>query len=355
MSLRIGARLVSVDTPLFVVAELGLNHDGDVDLACQLVEAAAAAGASAIKLQTLRADRLMANDSPAPIHVTSSIRERFAAFELDEAAHGAIFATARHHNLATMSTPLHDEAVELLERVGVDAYKIASGDLTNHRLIERAAATGRPLVLSTGMAELFEVDAALRCARGAGATDIAVLHCVSAYPTPLSDQQLRAIRLLRERFDVPVGLSDHSRDPLAPFLALALGASIYERHLILDAAHAAIDAAVSSTPEALRDVVVRAADVQAALGREVKTCMAVEAGNRLPSRRSLYAARALAPGERLDAGAIVALRPGGGLDPSRWRDLLGCQATRSIAAGERLVEADVEPYREPYEERREAV
>jgi sialic acid synthase SpsE len=235
-----------------------------------------------------------------------------------------------------MSTPFDLDAVDLLERIGVDAYKIASGDITFHRLIARAAATGKPLVISTGMSDLAEVASAVGCAREAGARDIALLHCVSAYPVPEGSENLRAIATLGAAFDLPVGLSDHTTMPEAAIVATALGATLYERHLVAHPDDDAIDRAVSSTPEELAIVIRSAERARRALGDGVKACLEAEAGNRTPSRRGLYAARPLSAGELLRADDVVALRPATSTDPRDWRSLIGRRVVAPVAEGAAL-------------------
>ena len=208
---EIAGKKVGEDHPLFVIAELGLNHGGAVDRALALVDAAARSGASAIKLQTLSADRLVSRSAPPPEHLLGRGRHRsltdvFRELELDEAAHRAVVGRARDHGLAVISTPLYLEAVDLLESIGVDAYKIASGDLTWASLIERAARTGKPLILSTGMSTIDEVAVAIGHAVAAGNRDVALLHCVSCYPVPAGSENLRAVQTLARAFGVPVGL-----------------------------------------------------------------------------------------------------------------------------------------------------
>jgi sialic acid synthase SpsE len=268
--------------------------------------------------------------------------EFFEQFELDEAAHRAVAERARARGLAVMSTPFDLEAVDLLERVGIDAYKIASGDITFHQLIARAAATGKPLVISTGMSDLAEVGSAVSCARDAGAREIAVLHCVSAYPVPEGSENLRAIATLAAAFDVPVGLSDHTTMREAAVVATALGATVYERHLVTDSEDDAIDRAVSSTPEQLAAIVRSADRARRSLGDGVKSCLQAEAGNRRASRRGLYAARALGAGDVLRAADMVALRPATGADPRNWRRLAGCRVTMPVAPGDALHPASVD-------------
>ena len=203
MSFEIGGRLIGPGEPLFVIAELGLNHGGSLDRALELVDAAALAGASAVKLQTFQADSLVAASCPAPAHVPDgSLRAFFKRFELDREAHLTIAKHARSHGLAFMATPFSIEAVELLEDVGVDAFKIASGDLTYHSLIGRCARTGCPLVISTGMSTLSETTQAVSQARASGARCVALLHCVSSYPVPDGSQNLRAVQTLRRIFEI---------------------------------------------------------------------------------------------------------------------------------------------------------
>jgi sialic acid synthase SpsE len=337
---EIGGRRVGSGKPMFVVAEIGLNHGGSVDVAREMVAAAAAAGASAIKLQTLRADRLVAPNCPAPGHVsTASLRDFFSAFELDEDAHHRLASDARRRGLTFMSTPFDLEAVDMLERVGCEAYKIASGDITNTGLLECVARTGKPIILSTGMSSTTEIAAALGTLHAAGGRDIALLHCVSSYPVPQYSQNLRAISDLARTFDVPIGLSDHSTDPNAIVLAVALGASIYEKHFMLEGQDA-IDAAVSATPEMLADLIQSAEAARRALGHGRKECLAPEAGNRDSSRRSLYATRDLRVGDVVTADAVVALRPAVGLDPRCGRDLIGRVMTRDLPAGTPFLESD---------------
>jgi N,N'-diacetyllegionaminate synthase len=343
MCIEIGGHQLGPGHRLFVIAELGLNHGGSLETALALVDAAHAAGASAIKLQTIDADELVAEDCPAPAHVTvASLREFFRQFELDEAAHRAVASAARALGLAVMSTPFSDEAVGMLVRVGCDALKIASGDITHRRLIERAAGTGLPLIISTGMSGLDDVAQALAWARAAGADRLVLLHCVSAYPVPRGSENLGAILELARVFHVPVGLSDHTTEPLAAPLAVALGASAYERHFVLDAAMAGVDAAVSATPDQLRAIVLAAEQARMALGDGRKTCLPAEAVNLVASRRSLYARRTVLAGALVGEDDVVALRPAAGLDASRWPDLIGVRLSRTVHAGAMFLQSDLE-------------
>jgi N,N'-diacetyllegionaminate synthase len=338
-TMQIGTRSIGGGAPLFVIAEIGLNHDGDPARALALVDAAARAGASAVKLQSLRAETLVAPDRGAGgatlAHVAApSLRDVFARYELDEAAHRAVAERARVHGLTWLSSPFDEAAVDMLVRLDCDALKIASGDITHHRLIARAAATGKPLLISTGLSTLDEVAAAVTCAREGGARSLALLHCVSAYPTPDDQQNLAAIRTLATVFGLPVGLSDHTADAAGVAAGVALGASLYERHVKASETDPVIDAAVSSSPDALARIVAIAAATQARLGSGVRAPQAAEQANRQGSRRALYATRDLAAGAVVTDADVVALRPEQGLGANRWRELIGATLPRAVAAFE---------------------
>jgi sialic acid synthase SpsE len=341
MSLKIAGRPIGTRAPVFVIAEIGLNHGGSVDHALALVDAAARAGASAVKLQTLYADQLVAASCPPPAHVeASSLRDFFRQFELDADAHRVVIERARSLGLAVMSTPFAEDAVQMLLDLGIDAFKIASGDLTYDGLIATAARTRKPLVMSTGMSTVAEAAQALAVARRAGAADVAMLHCVSAYPTPVDAENLKAITTLATELGVPVGLSDHGRGLESAIVAVALGACVYERHLMLDGDDA-IDAAVSSTPAQLAAIVQAMEATRVALGDGRKACQRAEAANVIPSRRGLYARRAIRAGEVLTEADVVALRPANGLAPGDLPGLVGTVLPRDVAAGAPLVAADL--------------
>lgn len=342
-AIAIAGRRVSEDIPPFVIAEIGLNHGGSIDRALALVDAAASAGAHAVKLQTIVADELIAPSCPAPAHVdAASLVDFFRQFELDEAAHHAVAERASLRGLKVIATPFSESAVDMLERVGVDGYKIASGDLTWDQLIVRAAATGKPLVISTGMSTLAEAHHALAVARLAGGEHVALLHCVSAYPVPRGSENLLAIRTLADECRVPVGLSDHGEDAFALPIAVGLGASIYERHIVLDDDAESVDRAVSSTPGQLADAIRAGRRAWSALGSGRKACLAAESVNVIASRRSLCTARALLAGHVIAANDLVALRPASGFPPSAIASLIGSTLVRPIGRGEPLTATHVD-------------
>ncbi len=338
---EIARQSIAPGAPMRVIAEIGLNHDGDPGLAHRLVDACADAGVWAIKLQAFDAGELLVADAPAPAHVqAASLREFFGRFELPAAAYADIVSHARDRGLAVVVTAFDDRSVAVFDRLGVDAFKIASGDLTHVGLVERVSRTGRPVILSTGMSTASEVSNAVDWAVGAGARTLALLHCVSAYPTPDDQQNLRAVTTLAHRHRVPVGLSDHGMGADAALLAFALGATLYERHVHLPGTNA-IDAPVSSTPEDLADLVRRLARAHQAMGNGRREPQEAERPNIVPSRRGLYARRVLLPGESLTAGDIAALRPATSLGAEYARALVGCAAVRDIPAGAPFTPGDL--------------
>lgn len=328
-----GDRVVSI-------AEIGLNHGGSVGRALEMVDAAAQAGATAIKLQSIVAEKLISAAASLEHVGATSLGEFFRGLELDWDAHGAIVARAHARGVFALTTPFAVDAVPVLAALGFDGFKVASGDLTYTDLIGAVAATGRPVVLSSGMSTVEEVATALAVARAAGGRELAVLHCVSAYPTPVADENLRAITTLRAACDVPVGLSDHGRGLASAIAAVALGATVYERHFVLAGDDAAVDRAVSSTPDELAAIVTAMEATRVALGDGRKTCRPAERANRRASRRGLYAARALAAGDVVTPSDIAVLRPSAALSPGDVNLLVGQVLARPVAAGEAFSERE---------------
>jgi N,N'-diacetyllegionaminate synthase len=327
--------------PVFSIAEIGLNHGGSPARALDMVDAAATTGVTAIKLQSLVADHLVApSASLAHVH-GPSLREVLRGLELDWAAHQAVVARAHAHGLYALTTPLALDAVPTLAAMGFDAFKIASGDLTYDALVDAVARTGRPLVLSSGTSTTEEVQHALAVARQAGASSLAVLHCVSAYPAPVADENLRAILTLRDACRVPVGLSDHGRGLPSAIAAAVLGATLYERHFVLADDLSAVDRAVSSTPDELAAIVVAMEETRTALGDGVKACRPSERANLDAARRGLYAMRSLPAGAALVLEDIAVLRPATAFRPADQPRLVGARLVHAVAAGEPLRPSDL--------------
>lgn len=334
----IADRLVGPGQPPFIVAELSGNHGGRLERALELVTAAKQAGADAVKLQTYTPDTLTIDCDGPGFVIQEGVWRGRRLYELYGEAqtpwewHDALFARARALGMIAFSTPFDETAVDFLEDRNVPAYKIASFEMVDHPLIEKVAATGRPMILSTGMANREEIAEAVDTARAAGCRQLALLHCVSGYPTPIEEANLGAIAPLAETFAVPVGLSDHTPGTAVPIAAVALGASVIEKHFTLRRADGGPDAAFSLEPAELAAMAegCRAAwRARGSVGYERKPSEQSSA----IFRRSLYVVRDVAAGETLTRENVRAIRPGHGLAPKHLAAILGRRAARSAARG----------------------
>jgi N-acetylneuraminate synthase len=337
----IAGRQIGPDQPPFVIAELSGNHNGCVTRALELIDAAAEAGADAVKLQTYTADTItLDHDGPGfrleeglwagrTLHQLYS--EAFTPYEW----HEALFAHARARGLICFSSPFDDTAVALLEHLGAPAFKIASFEAVDLPLIQRAARGGKPLIISTGMTSREEIGAAVRAAIEAGAGGVALLHCVSAYPARFEDANLAMIQALAADFGCVVGLSDHTPGTAAATAAVALGARIVEKHVTLARADGGPDAAFSLEPDELKTLVEDCRDAFLALGEARYRRSEAEQHNR-QFRRSLYVVRDVPAGRALTTEDVRSIRPGFGLEPGHLPAVLGRRAARVLRRGEPL-------------------
>ena len=330
----------------FVVAEAGVNHNGEVELARRLVDAAADAGADAVKFQTFDPAALAAAGAPQAAYQAergpaADQRAMLEALTLPRAAWPELQARARDRGLVFLSTPFDDASADLLDGLDVPAFKVGSGELTNLAFLARLAARGRPMLVSTGMATMIEVADAVDTIAAAGNPPLALLHCVSAYPSEVEDSNLRAIETMRRAFGVPVGWSDHSTGIEAAMTAVALGASIVEKHLTLSRDLPGPDQAASLEPAAFEAMVRAIRRVEASLGDGAKHPAAAELPIAAVARRSLHWARSLAAGASIEAADLAILRPGTGLPPSRVAALVGHRTARAVEAGSAVDPADV--------------
>jgi N-acetylneuraminate synthase len=331
-----------------VVAELSGNHNGSIERARQLVREAAAAGADAIKLQTYTADTItMDAEHPAfivdePLWKGRHLYSLLAEASMPWSWQPELFALAEQLGMAWFSSPFDDTAVDFLEELGAPAYKIASSEIIDLALVDRAAATGKPVVLSAGMATAEEIDDAVATARGAGDGGIILLRCNATYPAPLDELGLVTIPDMARRWDVPVGFSDHTLGTTAAVAAVALGAVMVEKHLTLSRQDGGPDDAFSTEPAEFAAMAAGARDAFAALG----TVTYGPTPSELPAvagRRSLYVVRAVAPGTVLTGDHVRSIRPAGGLPPKLLPELLGRRAARAIAPGTPLTLDLLEP------------
>lgn len=341
---RIDDRQVGAGQPPYVIAELSGNHNGDLARALALVDAAAAAGADAIKLQTYTADTMTIDCDRPEFTIRGGLWDGNTLYRLYQEAHtpwewhAVLFERARAHKMGVFSTPFDESAVDFLETLDAPAYKIASFELTDLPLIARAARTGKPLIISTGMGSLEEIASAVEMARRNGAGGIALLHCVSAYPAPVEDINLASMPDLAQRYGVAAGLSDHTMGGDVAIAAAALGACIIEKHFTLRRADGGPDAAFSMEPEEFAQMARGCRIAWTALGHVSHEREPSEAGN-VQFRRSLYIVQALAKGEQVTRAHVRAIRPGHGMPPGHIDRILGKRARDAIARGTPASEA----------------
>ena len=337
----IAGRPIGAGAPPFVIAELSGNHNGDLDRARRLIDAAAEAGADAVKLQTYTPDTITLDyDGPGfrlegGLWAGRTLHDLYAEAHTPYAWHAPLFAHARARGVAIFSSVFDETAVDLLQGLDAPAYKIASFEAVDLPLIARTAATGKPLIISTGMASAAEIAAALDTARNSGTGEVALLHCVSAYPASFSDAKLSTIPRLAADFGCVAGLSDHTPGTVAAVAAVALGAAVIEKHVTLDRADGGPDSSFSLEPHELAQLVRDCRDAHSALG-EAGYARGVEESANRTYRRSLYVVTDVARGARLGPEHIRSIRPGFGLPPSHLDQVLGRRAARDLKRGEPL-------------------
>lgn len=351
---------------VYIIAEAGVNHNGSIDMACELVRAAARAGADAVKFQTFKADRLVTRSAAkaqyqsAVTDAAESQHEMIRKLELSAEQHAALIALCRKEGIEFLSTPFDLESLALLDTTfGLARIKLSSGDLTNAPLLLAAARSGKPVILSTGMSTLGEIEAALGVLAfgyaGSGATPgvavferayvapagqaalrakVTLLHCTTEYPAPFAEVNLRAMQTLATAFGLRAGYSDHTTGIAIPVAAVALGACVIEKHFTLDRTLPGPDHQASLEPGELTQMVRSIREVESALGSGVKQLAPSEAKNRAVARKSLVAAKAIRAGEVFTADNLAVKRPGDGIAPLHYWDYLGKKAGRDYAADE---------------------
>jgi N-acetylneuraminate synthase len=336
---RIGARPIGLGHPVYLVAEMSANHRQDFEQAVQIIRAAREAGADAVKLQTYTPDTLtIRSDRPEFRVGGGTVWDGRTLYDLYAEAYTPwewqpkLKKVANELGLDLFSTPFDFSAVEFLEKMGVPVYKIASFELVDLPLIRRVAQTGKPIIMSTGMATLGEIDEAVRAAREGGASQIALLKCNSGYPAPPEEMNLRTIPHLSEAFSVPVGLSDHSLGIAVPVAAVALGACIIEKHFTLSRAAPGPDSAFSLEPHEFKAMVDAIRVTEKALGEVRYEPTEREVASRA-FRRSLFVVEDMKTGDVFTEKNVRSIRPGGGLAPKYLAEILGRRAAKDIARG----------------------
>ncbi len=341
---RVGRHVIG-GSRCFVIAEAGVNHNGRLDLARRLVNAAAKCGADAVKFQAFDPDQLVtAGADRAPYQReagTSSQREMLHRLTLPPRAWAQLAALAASRGLEFLVTPFDHASLETTVAAGIRAIKLGSGEVTNPSLLRAASRTGLPVMLSTGMSKVDEVDTARRICRRAGCRHLVLFHCVSAYPAPLSDMNVRVIPAMADRYQVPVGLSDHTQGIAAAGAAVALGASAIEKHLTLDTTMEGPDHASSLDPAGFKAMVDLVREVESSLGDGRKRCMPSERANVRHVRRSCVAAADIPRGTIIGRQHLVMKRPETGIPAAEVDAVIGCRATKLIRADQALQWRDV--------------
>jgi len=341
-SISIDGRRIALDEPPYIIAELSANHNGKLETAIRIIEEAKKAGADAIKLQTYTADTITLNCDSEEFQIHGGLWGGKSLYELYQEAHmpwdwhTPLFEHARKLGITIFSSPFDNTAVDLLEGLGAPAYKIASFEAVDLALIKYVASTGKPMIISTGMADAEEIEEAIEAARYGGCKELAVLHCVSGYPAPAADYNLRTISDMIQRFDLVTGLSDHTLDNTTAITSVALGACVIEKHFTLDRNGGGADDSFSLEPAELTALCRDSKTAWAALGRVDYGRKSSEKAN-AKFRRSLYFVKALKAGDIITNDAVRSVRPGYGAPPKYLDYVLGKKIISDVSANSPVI------------------
>ncbi|WFE74182.1 pseudaminic acid synthase [Roseinatronobacter sp. S2] len=345
-SVKIEGRQIGRGHPPYIIAELSANHNGNLDQALRIIDAAQKAGADAVKIQTYRPDTITLNTHTPDFQITDGLWAGRTLYELYEWAHTpwewheALFAHAKARGITMFSSPFDPTAVDLLVELGAPAYKIASFEAVDIPLIRYVASKGKPMIISTGMADLEEITEAVDAARAGGCAELALLHCVSGYPAPASDYNLATLSDMAARFDVPVGLSDHTIDNTTAIASVALGATIIEKHMTLDRAGGGPDDSFSLEPDEFAALCKGARTAWEAMGTVDYGRKSSEVAN-VKFRRSLYFVKDMKAGDVITADCVRSVRPGYGLAPKFLDEILGKPVKHDIGCNSPVRLSDV--------------
>lgn len=333
--INIAGSTIGPGYPPYVIAELSANHNGDLNQALRIIDVAVEAGADAVKIQTYRADTITLKSDAPEFLITEGLWAGRTLYDLYEWAHTpwewheALFAHAAKRGITLFSSPFDPTAVDLLERLGAPAYKIASFEAVDLPLIRYVASKGKPMIISTGMADLEEITEAVQAARIGGCNELALLHCVSGYPAPASDYNLATLADMAEQFNVPVGLSDHTLDNTTAIASVAMGVRIIEKHMTLDRKGGGPDDSFSLEPEEFAELCRSARNAWEAIGKVDYGRKSSELGN-VKFRRSLYFVKDMNAGEVITEDCVRSVRPGYGLAPKYYGKIIGCRLKNDV-------------------------
>ena len=327
---------------LFIIAEAGVNHNGSLELAKKLIDVASEAGADAVKFQTFKADRLVSKTAQKADYqkqttdAAESQYDMIKKLELDETAHRELIAYCKTKKILFLSTPFDHESIDLLDALGMEIFKIPSGEITNLPYLRHIGSLRKKVILSTGMADLGEIEDALDVLTAAGTAkeNITVLHATTEYPCPIDEVNLRAMQTIAEAFGVNVGYSDHTNGIEVPIAAVAMGATVIEKHFTLDRTMEGPDHKASLEPEELTAMVRAIRNIEKALGSGIKKPSPSEAKNMAVARKSIVAARPIQKGEVFNSDNITVKRPGNGITPMRWDEVIGSTASKDYEEDE---------------------
>lgn len=343
MKVRIEDRYIGEEEPCFIIAEAGVNHNGDVELAKKLIDVAKDSGADAVKFQTFTTEGLLSKNIVVPKHIKSreSLFETIKKLELSEEEHYELSEYCKRKGIIFMSTPMDNKSVDLLDNIGVPVFKVASCDLDNLPLLKHIAKKARTIILSTGMGTISEVGEAVEVIKSNGNDDIILLHCVSAYPPRVEEVNLRAINTLRNAFKLPVGYSDHTIGITIPLAAVAMGANVIEKHFTLDKTMEGPDHAVSADPVDLKNLVSGIRELEKSFGTGVKAPSKDEIVMKKAFRKSIVAGVNIKKGETITPEMISIKRPGTGISPKYFDFIVGRTVKRDITKDDLLSFKDI--------------
>ena len=350
MEFKIADRFIGDNHPLFFIAEAGVNHNGSIKLGKELIDAAASAGADAVKFQTFRAEELNTQNAPkSTYHIETtgsddnqSWYELLKTQEISEEMHIELIDHCAKKNIIFLSTPYGHESSDLLEKLKVPAFKIASTDTNNIPFLKHVAKKGKPIILSSAMATMEEVIDAVQTVKNVGIDDVVMMQCTGNYPSKLSDSNLRVIQTYKKKLDCLVGYSDHTPDLINPIAATAMGIDVYEKHFTVDKNLPGPDHRMSLDPKELHNTVKSIRKTEIALGSYEKNVLKDEEENRVKLRKSIVTNNDILKGEIINSKMLSIKRPGNGIQPSKFNEIVGKKALRHISKDTIIKESDFE-------------